>query len=162
MRKNAPECIILIKYIKHFPGRGIVNLLSKISSRDLPPCPVPAHFKTWIRLWVCPPGLPSLKSGCPLGTVDWLRASLALRLIVMMLLLLLLLQLLQNIVEMVGECKSSVKSLRQQCQLTALRSADSQTDVNQRTGLLCFSTTRAGAWTRGIISVLTVCLSVRR
>jgi len=47
----------------------------------------------------------------------------------------LLLQLLQNIVEMVDECKSSVKSLRQQCQLTTLRSVDSQADVNQRTGL---------------------------
>ena len=53
------------------------SLFPKISSRDLPLCLVPAHFKTWIRLWVCPPSLPSLKSGCPpLGTVRRLRACM--------------------------------------------------------------------------------------
>jgi len=61
--------------------------------------------------------------------------------------LLMLLQLLQNIVEMVDECKSSVKSLRQQCQLTTLRSVDSQADVNQRTGLFfVVMAAHANAW----------------
>jgi len=53
----------------------------------------------------------------------------------MLIVMLLMLQLLQNIVEMVDECKSVVKSLRQQRQLTTPRSVDSQADVNQKTGL---------------------------
>ena len=61
------------KISKKFLGRGIVNLLPKIAF-DTRPVPGPRTFKMWIRLWVCPPGLPSLKSGCPVGTVGWLRA----------------------------------------------------------------------------------------
>jgi len=49
--------------------------------------------------------------------------------------LLLLLQLLQGIIGMVDECKSAVKSLRQHCQLTTLRSVDLHADINQRAGL---------------------------
>jgi len=45
------------------------------------------------------------------------------------------LQLLQSVIGMVDECKSAVKSLRQQCQLTSLRTADLQADINQRAGL---------------------------
>jgi len=48
----------------------------------------------------------------------------------------LLLQLLQSIIGMVDECKSAVKSLRQQWQLTTLRSVDLQADINQRAGSL--------------------------
>ena len=62
-----------------------------------------------------------------------------LMLIVMMMMML---QLLQNIVEMVDDCKTAVKSFRQQCQLTTIRAADSQTDTSQRTGLVCRSYSR--------------------
>ena len=50
------------------------------------------------------------------------------------LIVVLLLQLLQSVIGMVDECKSAVKSLRQQCQLTTLRSVDLQADINHRAG----------------------------
>ena len=52
-------------------------------------------------------------------------------------LIVLLRQLLQSVIGMVDECKSAVKSLRQQCQLTTLRSVETlHADINQRAGLL--------------------------
>ena len=56
-------------------------MISSPKSRDSPRARSPHISKRRyaIRLWVCRPGLPSLKSGCPpLGTVGWLRACLLL------------------------------------------------------------------------------------